>query len=63
MHDRKGNVLREGCTYYGDGSIVPWQLRHSLRGRTHQFDVLVDGHVWRTCGRRKLPSFLRNISA
>lgn len=54
-HDRRGQVLREGVTFFGDGRVVPWRVQHSLRGRVDQFDVVVAGRIWRTAGPRKLP--------
>lgn len=54
LHDARGQVIREGVTYRGDGSETPWRVCRSLRGRVDQFDVIVAGRVWRTGGPRKL---------
>lgn len=59
LHDARGTVLREGCTFFGDGRVVPWSVRRSLRGRTDQLDVVVSGRLWRTAGPRRLPAEIR----
>lgn len=53
LHDAKGQVLREGCTYTAGGE-THWHVRRSLRGCTDQFDIVANGSVVRTCGRRRL---------
>ena len=52
--DAKGQVIRVGTTYKGDGSIVPWEIRRSFRGRTNQFDVVVNKGLLFTGGARRL---------
>ncbi len=58
LHDARGQVLREGVTYFGDGRIVPWCVRRSLRGRTNQLDIVAGGAVWRTAGARRISGWL-----
>ena len=54
LHDARGQIVREGVTYCGDGRVVPWCVRRSLTGRVDQFDIVVNGSVWRTGGARRL---------
>jgi hypothetical protein len=54
LDDRRGSLVRE---LFKDGSHV--RVVHSVRGRTDQLDALIDGNLWRTCGPRKLPIWLR----
>lgn len=54
LHDARGTVIREGCTFTARGE-THWQVRRSLRGRTNQFDLVANGRVVKTCGRRALP--------
>lgn len=56
LHDRRGSVLTEGCTYHGDGSITKWLLRHAIFGRTDQFELVANGKVILTGSRRKIPN-------
>lgn len=58
LHDARGTVLREGVTYRADGE-THWTVTRSVRGRTTQRDVIVDGKLNRTCGPRRLPAWLR----
>lgn len=59
LWDRKGTVIREGATYCGDGSIVQWAIRHSLSGKSNQLDVLVDGILYLTAGKRRIELWLK----
>lgn len=54
LYDRRGTVLID---LWADGSHV--RVTHSTAGRTNQLDVIVDGNLWRTCGPRRLPKWLR----
>jgi len=58
LHDARGTTLREGVTYTAQGSIN-WSVTRSTVGRTDQRDVVVDGKIFKTCGSRKLPFWLR----
>lgn len=58
LDDARGSLLRHGCTYSAGGE-QHWQIIRSLRGRTDQRDVRINGHLWRTCGPRRLPTRLR----
>jgi hypothetical protein len=52
LHDARGQIVREGVTYFGDGRVVPWSVRRSVRGRVDQFDIVLAGVLWRTGGPR-----------
>ena len=56
--DRRGTVLRSGCTYSATGR-VEWFVRHSIAGRSDQFDLVVNGVTVRTAGRRRIPARFR----
>jgi hypothetical protein len=58
LHDARGQLIREGRTYSAAGA-KHWRVIRSLRGRTDQRDVIVDGQLIRTCGPRRLPAWLR----
>ena len=58
LHDARGSLIREGCTY-SNGGEQHWQIVRSVRGRTTQRDVLVNGELFKTCGPRRLPAWLR----
>lgn len=59
LHDRRGTVIREGVTYFGDGRVVQWCVRHSVAGRSDQFDIVADGRTWRTGGPRLIRRFMK----
>lgn len=59
LHDARGQLLRDGRTYRGDGTVQHWQVVRSVRGRIDQRDVMIDGRHHRTCGPRRLPAWLR----
>ena len=56
--DRRGTVLRMGCTYSAAGR-VEWLVRHSIAGRSDQFDLVANGVTVRTAGRRRIPARFR----
>jgi hypothetical protein len=58
LHEARGRLLREGRTYFAQ-ACTHWQVRRSQHGRTDQRDVIVNGKLWRTCGPRRLPAWLR----
>ena len=58
LHDARGQIMREGVTYFGDGRVVPWSVRRSVRGRVDQFDMIVGARVWRTGGVRKVARWI-----
>lgn len=58
LHDARGQIVREGVTYFGDGRITPWSVRRSVRGRTDQLDVFAGGALWRTGGPRTVARWL-----
>jgi hypothetical protein len=33
LHDARGQVVREGITYFGDMRVTPWSVSRSVRGR------------------------------
>ena len=57
LDDRRGNVLRHGHTYRA-GKVVAWQIRRSVAGRTDQYDIVIDGAVWRSGGVRLVRSWV-----
>jgi hypothetical protein len=57
LEDARGTVLREGCTYCAAGELR-WQVVRSIEGRTDQRDVTINGAIFKTCGPRRLPSWL-----
>ena len=61
LYDARGAAVREGVTFHGDGRVTPWQIRHSMLGRSDQFDVVVDGVVWRTGGARRVRAWLGRV--
>ena len=58
LEDRRGTVVREGVTYKGDGEVVSWCVRYSVGGRVDQFDMVVNGRVWRRGGARKVREWM-----
>ena len=54
LYDARGQVVREGVTYFGDGRETPWLVQRSMEGRSDQFDVLVSGKLWKTGGTRDI---------
>jgi hypothetical protein len=58
LADARGQVLREGRTYSATGE-QHWRVVRSIRGRTNQRDVIVNGELFKTCGPRRLPAWLR----
>lgn len=58
LDDARGQLVREGCTYSATGE-QHWQVVRSRHGRTNQRDVLINGQLFRTCGPRRLPAWLR----
>lgn len=55
----RGRRERHGDTYHADGTVTPWQVRRSVRGRTDQVDVLAGARLLFTMGRRKVGKLLR----
>ena len=60
LHDARGQIVREGITFFGDGRVVPWCVRRSIAGRTDQFDILANGQLWRTGGQRKIKTWTQH---
>jgi hypothetical protein len=58
LHDARGQLLRHGCTYSVAGE-KHWRIVRSIQGRTDQRDVIVNGQLFKTCGPRRLPTWLR----
>lgn len=58
LDDARGELIREGRTYSANGE-QHWRIIRSIRGRTNQRDVIVDGKLFKTCGPRRLPAWLR----
>lgn len=47
LHDRRGELIREGTSYKA-GRVHDWRIVRSLRGRINQVDLIIDGQLWRT---------------
>lgn len=62
LWDRKGEIIRQGATYHGDGRVTNWLLRHAIEGRTDQYELVANGEVFKTGGLRKIPRNFRPIS-
>lgn len=58
LHNARGQLLRQGCTYSATGE-QHWCVIRSVRGRIDQRDVLVNGELFKICGPRRLPAWLR----
>ena len=58
-HDMRGQVLRDGATYYGDGRESHWSLNRSFRGRLDQVELQVNGAHWRTGSMRAACAAIR----
>ena len=54
LYDARGRVERTGTTYKGNGEILEWEIRRSLRGRHDQLDVVTDGRLLFTGGPRRI---------
>ena len=63
LHDARGQIVREGITFFGDGRVVPWRVQRSFAGRVDQFDLVVNGCVWRTGGWRRVVRWCARRSA
>lgn len=59
--DRRGMVLHSGHLYRADGRVQLWQVRWSVAGRCDQFDILLDGRVWKTGGRERVAEWLPGL--
>ena len=60
-HDAKGQIVREGATYHGDGRVTLWCVRRSLRGSVDQFDFVANGVIKLTAGPRRFPLRIRPL--
>jgi len=63
LHDARGQLVREGVTYFGDGGVMPWSVCRSVRGRVDQFDVFAGGTLWRTGGTRRVARWIEKTTA
>jgi hypothetical protein len=59
MNDRRGQRFRHGTTYFPDGRIVAWEIVHSVAGTINQFDILVDGLLWKTGGQEIIEEHMK----
>lgn len=50
LHDRRGQLVRRGHLYRGDGRVQAWRIVHSVTGRTDQYDIMLDGRLHLTGG-------------
>lgn len=60
LHDARGKVLREGVCWK-EGRELHWQVRRSIHGKVNQFDLISNGRVIQTCGKRQLAKEFRPI--
>lgn len=58
QHDARGQIVREGRTYTASG-VTHWQVIRSRVGQHRQYDVIVNGQLWRTGGPRRLAKWLK----
>lgn len=58
LHDRRGQIIREGVTYCATGHIR-WCVRHAVAGRSNQVEIVVNGRVWRRCSLRSALAYLQ----
>lgn len=54
----KGDTLRSGVCYKS-GAEIRWQVRRSVAGKVNQLDLVSNGRVIQTCGRRQLAKEFR----
>lgn len=59
--DRRGTVLHHGLLYRGDGRVQTWQVRHAVAGRVDQFEIVLDGAVWKRGGPRKIARWMPGL--
>ena len=58
MHDAKGQLLREGCTYTAT-TVTRWEARRSVLGSVKQVDLIVNGQFWRRGSMRAVNAAIR----
>lgn len=58
LHDAKGQIVRQGCTYRATGT-THWHVCRSVSGSVRQFDFVTNGRLKLTAGRRQFPSQFR----
>lgn len=59
LDEQRGQILREGVTYRGDGRVLAWRVRRARAGRVNQVEIVVGGRVWRRCAHRTAARLLR----
>lgn len=59
LDDARGQIVREGCDYHGNGETVHWRVIRSLKGRSDQFDFVANGVTKLTAGPRLFPLRIR----
>lgn len=58
----RGGVEREGVTYFGRGAVTAWAVCRSVRGTTRQLDVIANGELVTTAGKRRVDQLLKRKS-
>lgn len=58
LEDRRGGLVRHGVILKS-GVEWHWEIRYSVKGRSDQFDVIFNGLLERTCGKRGIPAEYR----
>lgn len=54
LAEARGRVVRMGVVFGREGKEEHWQVRRSVHGMVSQYDVVVNGVVTHTVGRRRL---------
>lgn len=62
LQNAKGQLEREGTTYFADGKTTEWQVRRSVRGSVRQLDIIADGLILKTAGKRRVDNLLKRKS-
>lgn len=60
LHDAKGQIIRQGCTYRSTGE-THWIVRRSISGRIDQFDFIANRRLKLTGGPRRFPACFRPV--
>tara|TARA_R110000868_G_scaffold411211_1_gene702390 strand:- start:72 stop:401 length:330 start_codon:yes stop_codon:yes gene_type:complete len=63
LHDARGQIVRVGVTYFGDGRVVPWCVRRAVAGRSDQLEIFAAGVLWRTGGPRRVARWIEKSPA
>ena len=59
LRDAKGKIEREGLTYFGSGATTTWKICRSVAGTSRQLDIIADGRLIKTAGKRRVDKILK----